>query len=40
MYDFNRSVVATNFYCPKKSSFAWRLNPEKLIDLNTYPEIP
>jgi len=40
IYDFNRSVMATNFYCSKKASIAYRLNPEKLIDLNVYPEIP
>jgi len=40
IYDFNRSVIATNIDSETKNCNAYRLNPEKLIDKSIYPEVP
>lgn len=37
---FNNSILKTNFFMERKVAISFRLNPELILPLNEYPELP
>lgn len=37
---FNKSILKTNFFMERKVAISFRLNPELIMPLNEYPELP